>query len=223
MKTLFAVLVMTCQCMASIGHDGAWLRDEGSGFASLSFGATQFSETTNALYVEYGLSDKTTIGLDVSTFTNALNVRNGFGNLFIRRAIGPTDQPNRWAYELGVGGLWGNERHLPTLKTTLSWGRGFQFHNRSGWVNMDAAFIYEPTLGSHITKFDATLGLHFGGITTGLLEVTHSSQNNDTYGAFEPSLLIRPKDSKFSVKLGAQIPFDEDDRAALKLGIWHSF
>ncbi|MDF3414491.1 hypothetical protein HKX54_08495 [Sulfitobacter sp. M57] len=223
MRVLFAVSLMVWQFLASNAQAGAWLREKGTGFASLSFGATEFSETTNALYVEYGLSNKTTIGLDISSFTNAQNVRNGFGNLFIRRAIGPTDRPSKWAYELGIGGLWGNERQLPSVKTTLSWGRGFQLRARDGWINMDAAYVYEPTLGSHITKFDATLGLHFGGITTGLLEVTHSSQNDDTFGAVEPSVLIRPKDGKFSIKLGAQIPFDEGDKAALKLGVWHSF
>ena len=201
MRVLFTVILLIWQCMASTAYAGAWLREKGTGFTSLSFGATQFSETTNALYIEYGLSDKTTIGLDISSFTNALNVRNGFGNLFMRRAIGPTDRPNKWAYEIGVGGLWGNEKHLPTFKTAISWGRGFQI----------------------IAKLDAALGMNFGGITTGLLEVTISSQNSETYGALEPSVLLRPKDSSFSVKLGAQIPFDEQEKAALKLGIWRKF
>lgn len=223
MRVLFTVILLIWQCMASTAYAGAWLREKGTGFTSLSFGATQFSETTNALYIEYGLSDKTTIGLNISSFTNALNVRNGFGNLFMRRAIGPTDRPNKWAYEIGVGGLWGNEKHLPTFKTAISWGRGFQIKERSGWVNVDAAFVYEPTLGQNIAKLDAALGMNFGGITTGLLEVTISSQNSETYGALEPSVLLRPKDSSFSVKLGAQIPFDEQEKAALKLGIWRKF
>ncbi|WP_386625279.1 hypothetical protein [Sulfitobacter geojensis] len=223
MRYLFAACLILWQCVACTAQAGAWLREKGTGFVSLSFGATQFSETTNALYIEYGLSDKTTVGLDVSTFTNALNVRNGFGNIFLRRAIGPTDQPHKWAYEIGFGGLWGNEMQLPTVKTAISWGRGFKIAERDGWVNMDAAYVYEPTLGEHITKLDATLGLNFGTITTGLLEVTLSSQNSETYGAFEPSVLIRPKESRFSIKVGAQVPFDEQEKAALKLGIWRSF
>ncbi|MGC1506106.1 MAG: hypothetical protein WA782_18455 [Sulfitobacter sp.] len=223
MRVLFAISYIAWQFLASAAHAGAWLREEGTGFVSLGFGATQFSETTNAFYIEYGLSDKTTIGLDVSAFTNALNVRNGFGNLFLRRAIGPTDRPNKWAYEVGIGGLWGNEMQLPTVKTSVSWGREFQLNERDGWVNVDAGFIYEPTQGENVTKLDATLGVKFGAITTGLLEVTVSSQNSDTYGAFEPSVLIRPKDSNFNVKVGAQIPFDEQDKTALKLGVWHTF
>lgn len=223
MRFLFTTCLVMTLCAAPMGHAGAWLREKGTGFASLSFGATQFSETTNALYIEYGLTDKMTVGLDISAFTNAQNVRNGFGNLFLRRALGPTDRPSKWAYEIGVGGLWGNEMQRPTVKTGISWGRGFQVRDRSGWVNIDAAYVYEPTLGDHVTKFDATLGMELGGITSGLLDLTLSHEKSDTFGAFEPSVLIRPKQSKFSIKVGAQIPFDEQEKTALKLGIWRSF
>lgn len=223
MRVLFIACLVMWQAMAPMAHAGAWLRENGTGFAALSFGATQFSETTNAFYIEYGLSDKTTFGLDISTFTNALNVRNGFGNLFVRRALGRTDRPSKWAYEVGVGGFWGNEMQRPAFKTGISWGRGFQVSERAGWINIDAAFVYEPTLGEHVTKLDATVGMEFGAITSGLFDVNLSKQNNDTFGALEPSLLIRPKGSKFNIKVGAQIPFDEQGKTALKLGIWRSF
>ncbi|MCX7560377.1 hypothetical protein OS190_12430 [Sulfitobacter sp. F26204] len=223
MRKLFVASLILWQGLASVADAGAWLREKGDGFVSLSFGATQFSETTNAFYIEYGLSDKTTIGLDVSAFTNALNVRNGFGNLFLRRAIGPADQPDKWAYELGIGGVWGNEMHRPTVKAGIAWGRGFKVNSRAGWINLDAAYIHEPTLGEHITKFDAAVGMAFSDATTGLLEISVSAQKSETYGAFEPSLLIQPKDSKFRIKLGAQIPFSEQEKTALKMGIWNDF
>ncbi len=223
MRLLFVACLIFSLGAAPLAHAGAWLREKGTGFVSLSFGATQFSETTNALYVEYGLSDKTTIGLDVSAFTNAFNARNGIGNLFIRRRLGPADRPSRWAYEIGVGGIWGNERQLPTFKTGVSWGRGFDLDGHAGWINLDGAFIYEPLQGQHITKFDGTLGMAFNDVLTGILEVNMSYQNKDTYGAVEPSLLIRPKGSKFNFKIGTQIPCEEQEKAALKLGIWRSF
>ena len=202
---------------------GPWLREKGSGFTALTFGATQFSETTNALYFEYGLTENTTVGLDVSAFTNSLNVRNGFGNLFLRRAIGPTDGPMRMAYEVGLGGLWGNERQLPTLTTGVSWGHGFEMTGRPGWISATGSFVYEPTLGQHITRLDGTLGLDFGKVVTGLVETTLSYQNDDSFGAVEPAVLIRPADSAFRIRIGAQIPFSEQQKTALKLGIWHSF
>ncbi|KIN75023.1 hypothetical protein Z945_2922 [Sulfitobacter noctilucae] len=223
MQISLTTLLIAVSFTASMAQAGAWLRDKGTGFVSLSFGATQFSETTNAFYLEYGLTEGTTVGLDVSTFTNSENVRNGFGNLFVRRSLGSVDGPHRFAYEVGVGGLWGNEMQLPTVKTSVSWGRGLSVSDRSGWINLDGAFIYEPTLGEHITKFDGTIGMNFTDVTTGLLEVTVSQQNDDTYGAVEPSVLITPRNSSFRFKVGAQIPIEEQDKSALKLGVWHTF
>ncbi len=223
MRFIFTASLILIHLAAPTAQAGAWLRERGTGFVSLSFGATQFSETTNALYIEYGLTDKSTVGIDISAFTNSQNVRNGFGNLFLRRNLGRLDGPNRLAYEVGVGGLWGNEMQLPTVKTTVSWGRGFNVADRSGWINLDGAYIYEPTEGTHITKFDGTLGMNFTPVTTGLIEVTVSERSDDTYGAVEPSLLIKPKNSAFSFKVGAQIPIEEQDKTALKLGIWHNF
>ncbi|KIN63328.1 hypothetical protein Z946_2198 [Sulfitobacter noctilucicola] len=218
------VLILAVWMMSvSTASAGAWLREEATGFVSLSFGATQFSETTNGLYLEYGVSPKTTVGLDISTFTNSQNVRNGFGNLFLRRALGPSDKPSKFSYEIGIGGLWGNEMQRPTLKSGLSWGRGFQVKDRNGWVNIDGAFVYEPTLGEHITKLDGTLGIGFSQLTTGLFEVNISHQNEELYGAFEPSVLFKPAKSLFQIKVGAQIPFEEQKKTALKLGIWHNF
>ncbi len=223
MRLFCITLLILSQAAAPMAQAGAWLRESGTGFVSLSFGATQFSETTNAAYIEYGLSDATTIGLDISSFTNSQKVRNGFGNLFVRRAFGPTNGASRMSYEIGIGGLWGNEMRRPTLKAGLSWGRGFEVGQRAGWVNLDSAYILEPTLGENITKFDGTFGMELSDITTGLVEVTLSHQNSATYGAVEPSVLFRPKGSQFNIKVGAQIPFDEQEKSALKLGIWHHF
>ena len=68
MRLLCITLLILSQAAAPMAQAGAWLRESGTGFVSLSFGATQFSETTNAAYIEYGLSDATTIGLDISSF-----------------------------------------------------------------------------------------------------------------------------------------------------------
>lgn len=223
MRQVLAATIVFFLTMPPAVQAGAWLRKEGEGFVSLSFGATRFSETTNALYLEYGLTETTTIGLDISAFTNSLNVRNGFGNLFVRRAIGPTDRDSKWAYEIGLGGLWGNEMQRPTLKTGVSWGKGFQINNRNGWVNIDSALIIEPKLNEHIAKLDGTFGMAFTDVTSALLEVNLSYQEDETYGSFEPSVLFKHKNTAISVKIGAQIPFEEQSKTALKLGLWHEF
>lgn len=223
MKPFFLTCLTLLYFLPSASQAGAWLRETGTGFVSLSFGATRLSDTTNALYLEYGLTENVTIGLDISAFTNSQDVRNGFGNLFIRRNLGPTTGPHRFAYEIGIGGLWGSDMRLPTVKTGISWGYGFTQNDRPGWVNLDVAYINEPEMGQHIAKLDGTLGLDLTDFTAGLLEFTLSEQNNDAYGAVMPALLFKPKGRAFNVKVGAEIPYKETEKSALKLGLWHRF
>lgn len=223
MKQLCAVWLVLTLCAASPAWAGAWLKEKGGGFVSLSFGANLSSEMTAAIYVEYGLSDSTTIGLDVNGFSSETKELYGYANVFFRRAIGPTDRPNKFAYELGIGGYWVDDSARPALKSTLSWGRGFQLKDRNGWLNMDGAFIYEPTFGSHMTKLDATIGMELGQTTTGIFELAVGHKDDKTFGSIEPSILLRPKKMNLQFKLGANIPFEDQEKSALKLGIWRSF
>lgn len=222
MRYIFAAILAACANLGQSVEAGAWLREQGTGFASLSFGATQADEVTAALYLEYGLNEKMTIGVDISAFNSSEDVRNGFGALFLRRSIGPTDRPSKFAYEVGLGALYEEEEVLPAVKTAVSWGRGFQLGQRNGWVNVDAGYIYEPQLMNHTAKLDATAGLDLGEITTGILEINLSHKDSDSFGAIEPSLLIKPRKVPFQIKLGAQFPMQEGSDT-LKLGIWKSF
>lgn len=224
MRLFWAGTIIANLALAHAADAGAWLREKGTGFVSLSFGATQTDRTTNSFYTEYGLTDGTTVGVNISAFTGPGDTRTGTGHLFLRRAIGTTEGPRRIAYELGVGGRWNDDTHLPTVRTALSWGRGFQLGSaRNGWINVDAAYIYEPTNGQHETKVDSVLGLDFGQITTGMVEVYLGHQNGETYGAVEPSMLIRPRNSAFNIKMGAEIPFEDSRDTALKLGVWYRY
>lgn len=223
-KTKIIIAVCAALTLVQPANAGAWLREKGTGFVSLSFGITQTDRTTNSVYAEYGLTDGTTIGIDISTFTATDDARTGNGHLFLRRSIGATDGPTRLAYEVGLGGIWDDDQTSPTVKTGLSWGRGFTLGNsRNGWVNLDAAYIYEPTNGQHETKIDSVFGLDFGEFTTGMVELSLGHQDGETYGAVEPSMLIRPRNSAFNIKMGAEIPFEDSGEAALKLGLWYKY
>jgi hypothetical protein len=223
MRFLFAISLACLSCGVHPAEAGAWLKEKGTGFASLSFGAFQNDQTSTAIFVEYGLSDTTTIGIDINAFVARSDVGDAFGVAFLRRSLGPTDRNSRFSYEVGVGAFWDDEQLLPAVKSAVSWGRGIQFGDRSGWMNVDAAYIVEPTLKNHTAKLDATAGLNFTPVTTGILELNLSQQDSDFFSAVEPSVLIKPKSSAFQIKLGARIPMDEGDSTALKLGIWRSF
>lgn len=223
MRPLIALCLVLWHLTAPGAQAGAWLREKGSGFTSLSFGFNQFEEGAQSLYFEYGLTEKMTVGLDVTTATLGSDFHRAAGHLFFRRKLWDLGSPHQLSYEIGVGGIYQDDLILPTLKAGISWGRGFQFRDRSGWVNVTAAFIYEPMMGENVSKLDATLGLELGKITTGMIELNLQRKDRDLYQAVEPSLLIRPRTSKFNFKVGAKVPIADPDKSSLKLGIWHSF
>lgn len=218
---LAAMLIYTCGTLPAMA--GAWLKEKGAGFSSLSIGANSADEQTLALYFEYGLTDKTTVGLDISAFAGQPDMLNGYGAVFLRRSLFASDGPHKFAYEFGFGALYQDDLPLPVVKAGLSWGRGFSHGRGNGWMNVDAAYIYEPTQGQKFAKLDGTLGMDFNDIMTGMIEVHISRSDDDTFGSLEPSLLLRPRKGAFNIKIGAEIPHDDIDRSALKLGVWHRF
>lgn len=219
--SIFATLVLLC--MAPYAEAGAWLKKKGEAFSSVTAGANAHDELTWSYYFEYGLTDRMTVGIDASAFTNQADFRNGYGAVFIRRSLWDRDGPHKFAYELGFGALYRDDTPLPTVKAGLSWGRGFTLGERNGWMNVDASYLYEVTLGQQIAKIDGTLGLDLGDRVTGMFEVHFLRDDAQTSGSLEPSLLYRPKRGNFSFKLGAEIPHEDTSKAALKLGLWHRF
>ncbi|MEM7520608.1 MAG: hypothetical protein AAF307_06175 [Pseudomonadota bacterium] len=224
MKLSVTLALLLTLCAASSANAGAWLKERGSGFASFTLGGNMHHEVTGALYLEYGLGDHTTIGIDVNGFTDGNTARNALGHVFLRRELFKTGNAHRFSYEVGVGAMWLDERTLPTVKTTLSWGYGFSSGPRNGWASLDASYTYEPTLGMSIAKVDGTFGMAITEVTTGMIQFTASSQNdNDSYRAVEPSLLFTPKGKTFSLRIGAEVPVEHTDKSALKLGLWRRF
>ncbi len=105
---------------------GAWLREKGTGFSSVTTKGTlsrDFSETT---YWEYGVRDDLTLGVEAAFFTFASGAQSGSGMVFLRRPIGKKDRPSVWAYELGIGADWSDASVRANVRAALSWGHGYQ-------------------------------------------------------------------------------------------------
>lgn len=222
MKPMLLAILMTL-CAVPTAQAGAWLKEKGQSFASITVGTNRASEVTLSYYLEYGLTEKTTVGLDIGGYTNRMDAKNGYAAVFMRRSLFASDGPHKYAYELGFGGLYQDDMMLPTVKAGLSWGYGFSHSAGNGWLNVEATYIYEPTLGQKIAKLDGTLGVDLTDLTTGIFELHFSQKDDATYGSFEPSLLIRPRRGPFNIKFGAEIPHDDIDKSAFKLGVWHRF
>ncbi len=219
---LFVGLLM-CVFLASAAHAGAWMREKGTSFTSLSFTANYFLETTNTSYLEFGWRDDLTIGADIGYATNSQGVQTGYGTLFIRRPLGPNEGQNKWAYELGIGAAWIGDVVLPHLKTGVSWGRGLQIKELNGWMAVDASMTWDVSYGMHLAKIDSTIGVNFTEITTGMVELYLANLNSKTYATVAPSLVFKPRKGKYRFQVGAESPLGHFADTALKLGLWREF
>lgn len=204
---------------------GPWLRGKGSSFLSFSVSATPNLDARGAAYLEFGITATSTVGLDLGYSRSNTGSELGYGTLFIRRAIGPSDWSNKFAYELGLGATYGGptyEMH-PHLKTGLTWGRGFQIHGKGGWLTADAAVLWDFDHNEHVKKIDTTVGFNFTDTTAGIIQFNFAHQADEAFGFLEPSFVFSPNKSGLKIQLGLSTPFDEPDQTALKLGLWQEF
>ena len=223
MRPWITFILITCLCVSTTALAGPWLREKGSTFSSVSVTATYFRDFGTATYLEYGWRDHMTIGADIGTFTSREGERSGFATVFIRRALGPNTGKNRWAYELGVGSAWVGELILPHIKTGISWGRGYELREKNGWMVVDASVKWDLLQGQHAGKVDATVGLNFSDRTTGMLQLYLAHLDHQFYATLAPSVVIKPRERKFKIQIGAEVPIDDIQSTALKLGIWREF
>ncbi len=217
------VLLLWCQCLVGPALAGAWLKEEGKGFVSTSFSATYFRDIAIETYAEYGVRPDLTLGLDVGFYTLRDGSDHGFATLFMRRPLGNSDGPNRFSYELGVGAAWIAEDVTPHVKTGISWGRGLQIREQSGWVNVDASVTWDLGHDQHLSKIDATVGLNFTEQTAGMLQLYLAHLDSETYSTLAPSLVVAPKWAKFRIQMGALAPLEDLDNTAIRIGIWRDF
>ncbi len=204
---------------------GPWLREKGESFTSFSLSASLFRDTNSTGYLEYGVTERSTMGLEMGLARNETRRKLAFGTLFLRRPIGKTDGPSRMAYELGVGATYagagtGARAHL---KTGLSWGRGLTLGDRSGWINTDAAVLWSLSNDTHVGKLDTTLGMTFSDRFQGMVQLNFAHQEGETFSYFEPSLIFTPPKSKLQIQFGVITPLDQPNKTAIKLGLWHRF
>lgn len=201
---------------------GAWLRDKGAGFLSSSVAATVAGDTASTTYLEYGLTGRITLGLDVLLAGTRLGNQGGYATAFLRYPLGPTDRPAKWALEAGVGGYWIDGPVQPQLKTGLAWGRGFTLGERSGWMGVEASVMWDLRNDLHLAKIDATVGIQITKRTKGMFQIFLADLAGTTSATFAPSLLISPGKQKYTLQIGAEIP-DNGSEVALKIGFWRTF
>ncbi|MEM9575866.1 MAG: hypothetical protein AAF999_02505 [Pseudomonadota bacterium] len=221
---------------ASTAQAGAWLRQKGKGFTSLSVQTTEDNGSSSSFYFEYGFRESVTLGADITYDTDLLNYVQGAGPvvqslaelpqasgiLFARFPIGPTDRTNKWAFHVGVGARYLEAEILEAVEVGLSWGRGIQIGERYGWVNIDTSYNEARSPAETRKKLDATVGLGVTDRTKAMLQVFNTFEAGETFTKVAPSLLYKVGDKGLTLQLGSEIPTQGGD-ATVKIGLWWEF
>ncbi|WP_101067350.1 hypothetical protein [Roseovarius salinarum] len=216
-RTLVATVIMF---LAGHAAAGPWPREEGAFFTALAGrlavdgpGAGEDSYTT--LYGEYGLTQRTTLGVDLGY--GSTNTHKAVG--FLRLPFERTPADTRMAYQLGVGQI---DDHA-VVRPGFSAGRGISLGDRAGWLTVETLGEVSLETGAIDLKADFTVGLNTGTRTKMVVQMqTGRDDGGSGYARLAPSVLFEQRPGRH-IEVGVTTGIEGDDSVALKLGTWHSF
>lgn len=201
--------------LTGAANAGAWPRGEGNLFFSVSYEEARSWETIEiteedpipeveissytSLYVEYGLTDKTTIGLDTGSEDSNTPSQVIF---FSSYAVSPETWTLKLAAEFGLGRRsfeatpfdQANLRDLEPagtesiLRPGLSLGASYDTFLGSGWTTLDARQEFRTVKNETVTKVDLTTGVTFGKKNSlGYVQFQYSD-----YPSSDPNIRVVP-------------------------------
>lgn len=218
----FALIALVWLATAAPACAGAWLREAGDRFVSLT--ATTRSGPVGSglesgLYAEYGMRPGLTAGLDL----NDRDAVAGHALGFLRLPLGPSATPLRAAIELAAGAHHRGGSWRPMLRLTASAGRGFPTRWGHAWVNLDAGYEQRAGTGSPALKLDAALGLSDGPRWRPLVQLeTYHRPGGRRYWTVAASLMIDAGHDQTWV-IGLEHKSRPDDSTGLRIALWRRF
>ncbi|MFT7595156.1 MAG: hypothetical protein ACI8R4_002482 [Paracoccaceae bacterium] len=214
--------LMICLTAAQPARAGAWLRDPGTGFFSVTNTMRNVagpSAYETSLYADYGLWPRLSLGLDINERPGIT----GHAMIFARLPLGQTDRRTRFAMELGVGGSHWKGDWNRMAKSTLSIGHNFTSPWGAGWLNIDAAVEMRSLAPDPIYKLDASFGLasthRFAPMLQ--LETTHIRSKPISW-ALTPSVVFKGRNN-LTWLVGVEVKSALQTSLGLKLGLWRQF
>jgi hypothetical protein len=202
---------------------GAWAQEQGAFFLSFGGNVALFSGATRpvhydpTLYIEYGLTERLTVGFDGYT-SDATEVVNGF--VFLRYPIGSTAGRSRLAFSIA-----GGASEIPglDLETTgrlgLHWGYGLE----NGWLAADATTVLGLSVGEREGKVEVTWGQDLPGRWTGLLQMQAGiGFSGDEYAKVTPSIMYELSEAT-RLRAGFVQALTGDQGSAAMIEVWLQF
>lgn len=246
MRTCLISLGM-CLC-GGMAAAGAWPREAGSGFAALSYEMTTPQATVEALaggqqmtvqpeiygftalYAEYGLTDRLTLGVDTGQQEGP---DTWSGVVFLRLPLDRGGGNNRFAAQLGLGqrfyeqqgiyyGLESTEREW-IARPLLAWGRGFDSRWGHGWMAAEASAEWRQVTGGTPVKLDLTLGLERSARRTLMVQVqTGDYPDSPAYARILPGV-VQKMGAHLALESALILSVAGDDSVGFRAGIWMEF
>ncbi|HEY0213189.1 MAG TPA: hypothetical protein VGC40_06330 [Paenirhodobacter sp.] len=178
MRLILSACLCVLGCLAAQGvAAGPWPRAPGGFFAAISREMRDGGDW-DALYAEYGLTQRLTFVLDAGRATRG----GGWRAVAALRMPVLTWGRQQVAISLGAGLERPNDLDLPAdgvlsslalaglapldstvypaIQTGISWGMGFDTVYGAGWATVDASLRRMPDLEAEERKLDLTLGLN---------------------------------------------------------------
>lgn len=221
MRMILAALLiwMTSVCP---GGAGAWLRDTDELFFSATSTLRISDEELlqeNAIYLEYGLFPRLTVGVDY----NHLVGYSGHALVFARLPLPVGKGKWKFAAEAAIGGHHWMGDWDPMLKTTLSAGRGIKTRQGHGWLAIDVAMERRYGTPAPLYKLDATLGLPGYGRIAPILQLeTAKAKGHGLFWAVTPGIRYDLK-KLGTLLIGFEKRHAVGDTRGLKFGLWKTF
>lgn len=219
MKRLLPLLCL----LASSSHAGPWPRAEGETFLSFGGNVALIGESVRpvhydpTLYIEYGYSDRLTIGVDGFTAD-----RGEAGSIFAfgRWALDIPGSDDVWAIGAGLGTtILPNEEQDLTFRATFHWGRGLE----TGWLAIDAEASFGLDQNLQQTKIDATWGYRINDSWTSATQFqVGTGLTGDTYAKIAPSIIWEARDN-LQLRAGLVQALTGDYGTGLSLQSWVTF
>ncbi len=224
MRRVTAIMLVATLLPGEPASAGAWLRDKGEGFVSVTTTRRNAAGPRDefGLYGEFGAFEHVTAGIDIDETRGS----SGHALIFARFPLGPHSGARRLALELGLGrhhsGAGAGAGTGAMARATLSWGMGFSGPG-AGWIAIQPAIEYRAGAGGPIYKLDAALGLPSRSRIRPMLQL--ETTYADAWGAswsLIPSLILSGRGGRRWV-VGIEARSAASRSLGLKLSLWQEF
>lgn len=221
-RTLATTLCLTLAAVPASA--GPWVREKGSVF--LSFGGNvAISDAAQrpvhwdpTLYLEYGLTDRITVGLDVYIANGA---EEETATAFVRFPIRSADSGWPVAMTLAMGTR--NDKALGVVDTLARAGISVGRSLPNGWLSADLTGVYAVEAERLESKLDLTWGWNFADDWTSIVQLQSGvGTAGDIYVKLAPSVVYDL--NRFTkVEVGLVQAFTGDGGTGLRVSTWIEF